>query len=247
MRQWQAEGIILNARAHGETSAIVDVLTAEQGRVTGLLRGGQSRRITPMLQPGNRVHLEYHARLDTHLGQFRMEPLRLRAGFVLHDRARLAGLSAVTALCLFATAEEDPHPALMSRTESLLDALTEGAPWYGAYLRWEISLLEEMGFGLDLSACAVTGARDGLAFVSPRSGRAVSRQGAGNWVARLLPLPRAVLEEVDASRSDMAEGLALGEHFLQAWLAPALGERAIPEARRRLGTLFPIRGPYDWD
>jgi DNA repair protein RecO (recombination protein O) len=231
---WRDQGALLSVRGHGETSAIVEVFTAAHGRHAGLVRGGASRRLAPLLQPGAQLDLEWRARLDEHLGSFRVEPLRARAAAVLGDRAALAGLSAICALLSSALPEREPHPALYARTIALLDAL--GTPgWPRLYLMWEMRLLDETGFGLDLSRCAVTGATQGLDHVSPRTGRAVSRAGAGEWADRLLPLPACLLDpEAPATPAAVLDGLRTTGHFLASRLAPALGPRPLPEARQRL-------------
>ena len=186
-----------------------------------------------MLQPGTQVQVTWSARLDQHLGVFVVEPLGSRAA-ILSDRLALAGLNAICALLHVALAERDPHPVLWGKTVALLDLLTAGADWPQEYLRWELGLLEELGFGLDLSSCAVTGSREDLAFVSPRSGRAVSRGAAGAWQARLLPLPAGLLGQGPASAAEMVQGLALTGHFLNRGLQAVLGDRPLPEARGRL-------------
>ncbi|RJK98741.1 DNA repair protein RecO [Paracoccus aestuarii] len=167
--QWQAHGTVIARRPHGETAIIIDVLTADHGRHAGVVPGGASARRAAMLQPGSRLDLRWRARQADQLGSFTAEPVRLRAG-LMGDPLALAGLNAVCALLVFALPERDPHPALAARTEDLLDQMEAGGDWPPAYLAWEMRLLDEMGFGLDLSACAVTGAQDGLAYVSPRSG-----------------------------------------------------------------------------
>lgn len=232
---WQDEGMVLAARPHGETAAIVEVFTAGHGRHAGVVPGGTSRRMVPLLQPGAQIAVEWHARLDSHLGHFRAEPVRSRAA-VLSDRRALAGLNAVCALLHLALPEREPHPALYALTLPLADALAAGDGWEPGYLRWELRLLEELGFGLDLSACAVTGARTGLAYVSPRTGRAVSAAGAGDWAGRLLPLPPILLGA--GGPQDYAPAMALTGHFLEKGLAPVLAGRSLPEARRRLADLL---------
>ena len=229
----------MTARPHGESSAIIEVLTAEHGLHRGVVRGGTGRRMAPVLQPGARLHLTWRARLDDHLGSFTVEPVRARAATIMHDADRLAALNAVCALTVFSLPERDPHPRFFAATEHLLDRLTEGADWFGAYLAWERLLLEVTGYGLDLSCCAVTGATEGLAFVSPRSGRAVTQQAAGGYADRLLPLPALLLDEdAPQSRAAMALGLRTTGYFLQGVLAPALGTRPLPEARARLVNRF---------
>jgi DNA repair protein RecO (recombination protein O) len=233
---WRDEGILLSTRPHGETSAIIEVLTAAHGRHAGVVRGGASRRMAATLQPGTGLQLEWRARLDDHLGTFTVEPLKSRA-HLLSDRLALAGLLSACALLRVALAEREPHPALWTVTLALFDTFgTEG--WTSAYLRWELRLLEELGFGLDLTSCAVTGTTEGLAFVSPRSGRAVTRAAAGDWADRLLPLPEGLTGTDPLSPQAVGQGLALTGFFLDRELRPVLQERPLPEARARLVDLL---------
>ena len=233
MITWREEGLVLSVRRHGETTAIVETLTAAHGRHAGVVRGGVSRRIAPILQPGAQLDLTWTARLDDHIGAFTVEPVRSRAAGLMADGARLAGLNAVTALLLFALPEREAHADLYARTVALLDLMETDAPWPVAYLLWERALLDELGFGLSLDACAVTGATDGLAFVSPKTGRAVSAAGAGAYKSRLLPLSPALLGR-SAETDDLMDGLRTTGHFLHRHLAPSLGDRPVPEARDRL-------------
>ncbi|SIS59619.1 DNA repair protein RecO [Phaeovulum vinaykumarii] len=232
---WQDEGSVLSMRRHGETSAILEVLTRDHGRHAGVVRGGASRRQAAHLQPGTRLALSWRARLDDHLGVFTVEPARARAG-ILSDPGALMALNSVCALVRFALPERDPHPVLFAVTETLLDLLAAGdAGWPRAYLCWERDFLQEMGFGLDLSACAVTGTAEGLVHVSPRTGRAVSAAGAGVWADRLLPLPPCLrAEEAAAPPADILAGLATTGHFLERHLAPELVGKPLPAARARL-------------
>ena len=231
--EWRDEGVLLVMRLHGETSAIIEVFTAAHGRHAGVVRGGASRRMAAMLQPGTQVQVVWSARLDEHLGTFVVEPVQSRAA-ILSDRMALAGLNSVCALLHLALAERDPHGALWRKTVALLDRLAAGADWQADYLRWELDLLEDLGFGLDLTTCAVTGSRDDLAYVSPRTGRAVSRGAAGDWAARLLPLPPSLLGQGPAMGREMVQGLALTGHFLNRGLQAVLHDRPLPEARARL-------------
>lgn len=223
--EWRDRGSLLNVRRHGENGAIIEVFTEHHGRHAGIVRGGAGRRMAPVLQPGARLDLQWRARLETHLGSFRVEPLQPRAAAIMGDALALSALNAVCALLGFALPEREPHPRLFHRSEALLDLLAEGGDWVGRYLEWELLLLEELGFGLDLSACAVTGAPGELTHVSPRTGCAVSAAGAKGWERRLLPYPRPEHPEA---------GLRTSGHFLRHWLAPALGNRPLPEARERL-------------
>ena len=160
--------------------------------------------------------------------------MRSRAAAALSGRLALAGLNAVTALLSFCLPEREAYPALYARTEQLLDLLEQEDLWPLAYLHWEMALLEEMGFGLDLTACAVTGTQEGLTYVSPKTGRAVSEAGAGTWADRLLPLPPVLLGQGEAANSEIALALGTTGYFLEHHLAPSLGNRPLPEARGRL-------------
>lgn len=230
---WRDQGMLLSVRPHGETSAIIEVFTAQHGRHAGVVRGGVSRKIAPILQPGAQLDVAWRARLEDHIGAFTVEPLQSRTG-VLADRLALLGLNAVCALLQFVLPEREPHPALYVGSLGLMDALAGGEDWVPRYLRWEMALLEELGFGLDLGRCAVTGSREDLAFVSPKTGRAVSRDAAGDWAARLLPLPGVLMGQGGGSAAELADGLRTTGHFLEHRVAPALGDRPLPEARRRL-------------
>jgi len=233
MMEWRDEGALLSVRPHGESAAIIEVFTAEHGRHAGVVRGGTSRRIAPILQPGAQIQVNWRARLDDHIGAFTVEPLRSRTA-LLSDRLALAGMNAVCAMLRAALPEREAHPLLWRATMPLLDALDRGADWPSDYLRWELLLLEEIGFGLDLATCAVTGSRDDLAYVSPRTGRAVSRKGAGEWASRLLPLPQVLMGQGSGSAAEITEGLAVTGHFLHRELSPLLHGRPLPEARARL-------------
>ncbi len=236
--EWRDQGILLSARKHGETSAIIEMFTPERGRHAGVVRGGVSRRIAPILQPGAQLDVAWRARLEEHIGSFTVEPLRSRAALVMGDRLALAGLNAVTALLCSCLPEREPHEALYVRTEALLDLLGQQDVWPLAYLQWELRLLEEMGYALDLSVCAVTGATEDLAFVSPKSGRAVSANGAGAWADRLLPLPPVLRGEGEAADAEIAEAFTTTGYFLEAHLARDLGDKPLPEARARFVELF---------
>lgn len=236
---WVDEGLLLSSRPHGESAAIVEVLTAAHGRHLGVVRGGTGRKLAPVLQPGAQLMVTWRARLDQHIGSYAVEPLQSRAAAVLADPDRLAGLAALCALAAWALPEREPQPRLYPLTVALADAIAGGADWFGPYLRWERALLDETGFGLDLSACAVTGAATGLAHVSPRSGRAVTAAAGAPWADRLLPLPPALISDAPADRAAMAAGLRTTGHFLATVLAPALGDRPLPAARTRLAARFP--------
>lgn len=238
---WRDEGALLSVRSHGETAAIIEVFTASHGRHAGVVRGGASRKIAPILQPGAQLDVTWRGRLEEHIGTFTVEPLKSRAG-ILADRLALAGLNSVCALLHFALPEREAHPGLYAASIALLDRLGAAPDWVLAYLRWELMLLEDLGYGLDLTSCAVTGGREDLAYVSPKSGRAVSRVAAGEWASRLLPLPAALLGQGPAAPQELRDGLAVTGHFLEHRLAPDLGNRPLPEARRRFVQMIARQG-----
>lgn len=234
MIEWRDQGALLSVRKHGETAVIAEIFTAEHGRHAGVIRGGTSRKIAPILQPGAQLDVTWKARLEDHLGAFHVEPIRSRAAVVMSDRLALAGLNAVCALLAFATPEREAHPDLYQQSITMLDLLGNTDVWPLAYLRWELRLLENLGYALELSSCAVTGSVDDLAYVSPKSGRAVSAEGAGDWADRLLPLPPVLLGQGTAPDREILQGLQTTGYFLTNWLAKALGDRPLPPARDRL-------------
>lgn len=236
---WQDEGILLAVRPHGESSVIIETLTRGHGRHAGLVRGGQGRRLSPVLQPGAQLELEWRARLAEHLGHYRVEPVRSRAAAIMGEPAALAALNAVGALAVAFLPEREPDPALYEETLALVDALAARAPdWPAAYARWEVSLLAALGFGLDLTRCAATGATEELVYVSPRSGRAVSRAAGAAWADRMLPLPRFLLGRGEPAIGAVREALRTTGHFLEHWACPAFERETVPEARTRLVRLL---------
>jgi DNA repair protein RecO (recombination protein O) len=234
MITWQDEAALLASRPFGETSVIIEVFSAAHGRHAGVVRGGASRKIAPILQPGAQVSVAWKARLDDHLGSFAVEPIRSRASAAMGDRLALAGLNAVCSLLAFVLPEREPHVPLYERTVALLDLLGQSDVWPLAYLRWEQALLEEMGFGLDLSACAVRGVNEDLIYVSPKSGRAVSRDAAGEWADRMLPLPQVLAGKGDASNAEVVSALGTTGYFIEHRLVRGLGDKPMPGARARL-------------
>ncbi|MEI9993973.1 MAG: DNA repair protein RecO [Rhizomicrobium sp.] len=235
--EWTDAAIVLSTRPHGETSAILEVLSREHGRHLGLVRGGASRRAKPVLQPGNSIHLHWRARLNEHLGNFTAEPVKARAGDLLESREALAGLNAFTAVAAAALPEREAHAPVFEAANILLDAMqADGiAHWGALFVRWEAGVLEELGFGLDLTRCASTGDTDNLVYVSPRSGRAVSRAAGAPYKERLLTLPGFLLATQNATpdAADVAAGLKLTGHFLLERVLSPHG-KAMPPARLRL-------------
>jgi DNA repair protein RecO (recombination protein O) len=185
-----------------------------------------------VLQPGAQLSLLWQARLEDQLGSFRAEPIHARAA-LMGDRGALSALNAICALLHLALPERDPHPALYAQTVALLDLLEAGGSWAVPYLLFELRLLEDMGYGLDLASCALTGVTQDLAYISPRTGRAVARAAAGDWAPRLLPLPR-VLTLQDGTVAEVAQGMSVTGHFLARALNRPDTTAPLPEARGRL-------------
>lgn len=237
--QWSDEGIVLSLRAHGETSAILEALTGEHGRHLGLVRGGASSKIRAVLQPGNKVRLTWRARISENLGVFAVEPVKARAHALFESRAGLAGLNALTGVASAVLPEREPHTPAYEGADALLDAIAghDFADWAPLYVRWEAGLLDELGFGLDLSRCAATGATDDLIYVSPRTGRAVSAQSGAPYREKLLALPAFLLDgAAQPSAVDVLAGLNLTFYFLENRVLAPHG-RTLPDARRRLAEL----------
>jgi DNA repair protein RecO (recombination protein O) len=232
--EWSDEGMILSVRPHGETGAVLELFTRRNGRHLGLVHGGRSRKLRPILQIGNHVEASWKARIADNLGHFALELRKSYAALVLDDAAALAALASIAALARLLP-ERDPHPNLFEVTLFVLGYLDEREVWPALLVRWELALLEELGFGLDLTTCAATGAATDLTYVSPKSGRAVSTAAAEPYKERLLALPQFLAGRAPegVSAADVAAGLALTEHFL---LARVLRPRdlAMPEARNRL-------------
>ena len=238
--EWSDDALVLSSRPHGESSAILETLTRDHGRHLGLVRGGASRKSKSVLQPGNSVSLHWRARLNEHLGTFTVEPAKARAGEMIESREALAGLNAFTAVAAAALPEREAHAPVFEAATILLDAMltADFAHWGALYVRWEAGLLEELGFGLDLSRCAATGATDNLIYVSPRTGRAVSGAGGAAYKERLLALPAFLLGSQNAAPdpADVAAGLKLTAHFLLERVLVPHGKE-MPQARLRLDGL----------
>jgi len=213
--QWQDQAIILGVRRHGETSVIAEVMTRARGRHLGLVRNGRSRTMQPVLQPGNLVEVTWRARLDEHLGNFSTEPVNFRAATLMEHAASLHGVQALAAL-LRLLPERDPHPHLFDMLNIVLDHLGEASGAGELYIRFELAVLNDLGFGLDLLQCAATGTREQLEFVSPKSGRAVSRDAGLPYRDKLFRLPEFLKEgsRKSADRESLGEAFRLTQYFL---------------------------------
>lgn len=242
--EWREEAVILGVRRHGETSVIAELMTRERGRHLGLVHGGRSRRQQPVLQPGNQVEATWRARLDEQMGTLTIEPVELRAARLMETAVGLHGIQLVAAH-LRLLAERDAHPRLYDGLEIIAAHLGEPARSGELILRFEIALLEELGFGLDLQTCAATGSRTDLVYVSPKSGRAVSREAGKPWRDKLLPLPAFLSQEnARGGEADIAAGFRLTRYFLSrhVW-----GPRGIEEPPSREAVLAALRRPAEKD
>ncbi len=241
--EWTGDGIVLSARRHGETSLLVTALTAARGRCAGLVRGG-ARRASGTYEPGNLVGLKWRARLDEHLGNYAGELAHSTAAAILDDPARLSALASACALADSALPEREPHAKVHAAMMALLAALeSESAlAWQAAYVRFELDLLTDLGFGLDLSACAATGETGDLAYVSPKTGRAVSRLAGEPYREKLFALPPFLAgAAAPKDESEIAAGLALTGYFLERHVFAAHG-KPVPAARARFVDRFPAFG-----
>lgn len=236
--EWSDEAVVLSVRPHGETAAVAELLTREHGRHLGLVYGGRSRKLRPILQTGNHVDVVWKARLSEHLGQFTLEARKGYGIAAMDDPAALTALQSICALTRL-LAEREAHPNLFEVTLFVLGFLDDATVWPALLVRWELALLTELGFGLDLTSCAATGRNDELIYVSPKSGRAVSASAGEPYRDRLLGLPGFLRGRTSGgvTAEDIASGFALSGHFLETRV---LGPRTeqLPEPRQRLLALL---------
>ena len=236
--QWADDGVVLGARRHGESSVILELMTREHGRHLGLVHGGRSRKQQPVLQPGNTVHAVWRARLDEHLGSFQVEGGDMRAAHFMASPLALYGLATLAALLRYLP-ERDPHPALYETLTVLVDHLDDRDVAPALFVRFELAILAEFGFGLDLTSCAATGTSRDLVYVSPKSGRAVSADAGEPYRDRLLALPGFLIGRSTANKpspEDIRDGFALTNYFLHQHVFEPRGAAA-PEERARLVSL----------
>jgi len=237
--EWRDQGIVLAVRPYGESGALISLLTRDHGRHAGLARGGAGRRGRALYQTGNLVQAVWRARLGEHLGSFACELIAAHGGRLIDDPPRLAALTAAAALAEATLPEREPHAPVFDRLVALiaeLEADEPGRRWPERYVRWELALLADLGFGLDLARCAETGTTSALAFVSPRTGRAVSEPAGRRYRDRLFRLPPFLGGAGEPAPEDVLHGLALAGHFLEQHLVHP--PRGLPAARLRLRDLL---------
>jgi len=230
--QWTDEGIVLGARRYGESSVILELMTQARGRHLGLVRGGTGRRLRGVLQPGNSLRATWRARLDDHLGNYAVEGVNLRAASFLSAAHAVHGVTHLAALCRL-LAEREPHAGIHRALEAILDSLDDPAAVAPMVARFELSFLAELGFGLDLASCAATGVKEDLIYVSPRSGRAVSRAGGEAYRDKLMRLTNFLgTAAAPISAADLADAFTLTGFFLDRHAFAPRG-LPLPDARAR--------------
>ena len=230
--EWRDEGVIIGLKRHGETSVIVELMTRAHGRHLGIVKGGRSRRMQTVLQPGNSAECVWRARLDEHLGTYAIEVTRSRAAEIMETPLALHGMNLVSMLMRLLP-ERDPHPALYETLLIVMDHLPKREIAPALMVRLEMAILTELGFGLDLTECAATGQTEDLIYVSPKSGRAVSRDAGEPWRDRLLRLPAFLGDGERVStpdRDEIRDGFALTGFFLERDVYGPRGQ-ATPEVR----------------
>ena len=232
--EWTDDAFVLAARPHGENALIVSLLTRAQGRHAGLVQGGLSRGKRPMFEAGNRVVATWRARLSEHLGSLQCELADTPSARMIDDPLRLAALAAAAAVADQALPEREPHPRAYDGFLAFVDLL-DSEVFAAAYVGWELGLLAELGYGLDLSQCAATGVNDDLIYVSPKTGRAVSASAGEPYREKLLALPQFLLpgRQATLAPGDVEKGFALTGHFLETRVFRARDE-TMPDARARM-------------
>ncbi len=230
--EWHDEGLVIGVRRHGESSVIAELMTRAHGRHLGLVRSGRSRSMQPVLQPGNHVEAHWRARIEEHLGQYVLEPSRLRTAELMSSQMALHGVGLVSAL-LRLLPEREPHENLYEMATLIMEHVQAREIVPALIVRFELAVLVELGFGLDLSECAATGTRNDLIYVSPKSGRAVSRGAGAPYAERLLPLPNFLTDErvnTDVAREALCDAFRMTGYFLERDIFAARGLE-VPNAR----------------
>ena len=235
--KWEDEGVLLSSRNHGEHNAIIEVLTPSHGRHVGLVKYAHSPKNVNLLEPGMQLNLVWTARLNEHLGIFLIDKVKSRTFSLIKNKKTLLGFNSLISLLLLSLPEREPFQKVYEATIKLLDSICDNnAIWLASYVHWELLILSELGFGLDLSECAITGKRIDLIYVSPKTGRAVSADAGKEWEKKLLPLPKFLTSTDAINETDLqliACGMRLTGFFLEKWLLRAIEKASLPEARNR--------------
>ena len=237
--RWESEGIVLGFNLHNEKSYILEVLTKDHGRHKGLIRGIHSKNLRSVIEPGNEVKALWSGRLESHLGNFTIEPVRSWSSLILNRKDKLTALSSLCSLISLTMAEKQPNDLIYYNSKEMIKKMSsDDDDWIKEYINWELGLLSEIGYGIDLSKCAVTSKKDELVYVSPSSGRAVTLEGAGAYKDRLLKLPNFILShDHEHDNNDILNGLELTEYFLRKrFFEP--NNLNFPQSRNRLKEIF---------
>ena len=232
--KWNDEGILIGTKFHGEKNCIIKVFTENHGLYSGLVQGGQTKKFRSSLQPGAQLVVAWSARLAEHLGTFQVDVESSRSNLFMGEKLRLYAFNSVCSMLISFLVDREDQNALYIQTRDLIEHLENGKGWLKKYVTWELLFLREIGFGLELSSCAVTGSTKHLSHVSPKTGRAVCYEVAGPWKDRLLKLPNFLLfsnDLTDISASDALEGLILSGHFFFNWVLPEYDRTKMPMAR----------------
>lgn len=231
---WQDTGFFLSAKPYGEHAAIASVMTKHHGKRSGMIWNAKSKKMASILTEGNQLSIVWRARLHELLGTFKVELEKQRTEIVFSGPIALNALNSICTLLDSLLPQFDPHRKLYTETVRLLDRINSTQNWLIDYLEWEILLLKEIGFGLDLEKCAVTNSEKNLAYISPKSGCAVSKEGAGEWASKLFPLPQCMLSGKVKEQEEILDGLQITGHFLKKGFHPHSGLPKLPHSRLRL-------------
>ena len=234
---WNDEGLLLSVNPHGERSAIIQVLTKTKGLHAGIIQNAFSRKMSSTLQPSSQLHLIWSSRLEEHLGSYKVDLLKTRADIFLGNKLALDMFNSLSSLCISTLAERDPMPEFYEITVKFLDQIVSKKKWEFLYLDWELQLLTSIGYGLDLKKCVASGSTENLFYISPKSGKAVSKEKGLKYHKRLLRFPNILRDKkqyIDFSRSDLVSGLSVTGFFLKKWLSYSLQNKQTMKIRQRL-------------
>jgi DNA repair protein RecO (recombination protein O) len=237
--RWESNGLILNFSKYNEKSYILEIFTEEHGKHKGIIRGLHSKNKRSIIEPGNEVFATWSGRLETHLGNYNVEPIKLWSSHILQFKDKLSAISSICSLISLTMAERQPNPIIYFSSKKLIEIVASTRDdWIREYVFWEMQLLSEIGYGLDLERCAVTSKSSDLVYVSPSSGRAVTNEGAGDFRNKLLPLPKFMTDfKANYDNDDIYNALNLTEFFFKKrFFLP--NNLNFPQSRNRLKELF---------
>ena len=232
--RWEDTGLLIEIKDHGERDLVIRVFTESHGLCAGLVKGGQNKKQKSILNPGAQLNLVWYARLSDHLGTFQVDVSRSRSILFMGSKSQLYAFNSLCSIILLFLAEREPENLLYVRTIDLLEEIINNDEWLRNYVEWEFLFLQEIGYGLELSVCGVTGVRNNLTHVSPKSGKAVCEEVANPWKDKLFELPKFLVptEMISKiSKGEALKGLLISTHFFSIWALPDLGKFQLPKAR----------------